>query len=206
MRLKKFLYIGATCFSLLGLVGCAGSPTKTAYSYYLLASTPAQSIINKAEADRPLVIIKPIHLAKFLEQPGIVMQITPHQFQPARTHLWGESLDEGIQKALLQDLKAIHSNYTVRGEHHWITGQARFQLQLKIDQFQVTNDSTVVISGNYWIIDAPAKIVFLNRDFSFQTELTENGYEHAVAKLRNLIRQLSLQLSESLNLINQNDP
>ena len=206
MRLNQFLFIGVTCLSLIGLVGCAGSPTKTAYSYYLLTTTPSQPIENQAQADRPLVIIKPIHLAKFLEQPGIVMQITPHQFQPARTHLWGESLDEGIQKALLQDLKAIHSNYTVRGEHQWITRLARFQLQLNITQFQVTNDATVVISGSYWITDSPAKNVYINRDFSFQTELTENGYEHAVAKLRKLIHQLSLQLNKSLTLLNQNDP
>lgn len=212
MRLNKFLFIGATCLSLIGLVGCSGSPTKT--SYYLLASTPAQATESQvtesqatesqAEANRPLVIIKPVYVAEFLQQPGIIMQINQHQFQPARTHLWAESLDEGINKSLLQDLKVVNPDYTVRSEYRWLTGQARYQVQIKIDQFQVTDHSTVVISGSYWIIDAQTKNVFLNKDFSFQDELTENGYEHAVSKLRKLIYQLSLQLGESLNLLNQN--
>lgn len=199
MRRKStsvLLYIGAICLSLICLVSCSGSPTKT--SYYILESTQTQATENQPELNRPLVIIKPIYLADFLKQTGLIMQINQHQLQPARSHLWAESLDEGIKKSLLQDLKVANLDYTVSAGYQWLAEQARYEVQIKIDQFHATDHSSVVMSGSYWIIGTQAKKILLNRDFNYQSELQEDGYEHAVSKLRNLIRQLSLQISESL--------
>ncbi|MFV9615615.1 MAG: PqiC family protein [Gammaproteobacteria bacterium] len=202
MRLKStsvLLCIGTICLSLISLAGCSGSPTKT--SYYVLESTQTQATENQPELNRPLVIIKPIYLADFLKQTGLIMQINQHQLQPARSHLWAESLDEGIKKSLLQDLKVANLDYTVSADHQWLAGQARYEVQITIDQFHATDHFSAVMSGNYWIIDKQAKKILVNRAFNYQSELQADGYEHAVSKLRDLVRRLSLQIGESLKLL-----
>lgn len=199
MRLKStsmFLFILAISLSVINLAGCSGSPAKT--SHYVLEPTQALEITNQPTLDHPLVIIKPIYLADFLKQTGLIMQVNQHQLQPARSHLWAESLDEGIKKSLLHDLKLANLDYTVSGDYQWLAGQARYEVQINIDQFHATHHSSVVMSGSYWIISTQTKKVLLNRDFSYQGELKEDGYEHAVSRLRDLIRQLSLQIGESL--------
>ncbi|MDX2424719.1 MAG: ABC-type transport auxiliary lipoprotein family protein [Cycloclasticus sp.] len=198
-----FLFIGAISLSVISLVGCSGAPTKT--SYYVLDSAQAQATENQPKLNRPLVIIKSIYLADFLKQTGLIMQINQHQLQPARSHLWAESLDKGIKKSLLQDLKFANLDYTVSADYRWLAEQARYEVQINIDQFHVTDHSNVVMSGSYWIIDAQTKKVLVNGDFSYQGELKEDGYEHAVSRLRDLIRQLSQQIGESLKLLSHNN-
>lgn len=195
----RFLFTGLVIFGLFSLLSCSSTATKP--TYYVLA--PAQASMSEKQPDlnRPLVIIQPIHLADFLEQTGLVMQTQEHQLQYAHSHLWAENLDEGITKALLQDLKAADLDYTVSADYRWLAEQARYEIQITIDQFNATDHSSVVMDGSYWIIDTETKAIVVNRDFNYQQELQENGYEHAVSKLRELTAQLSLNIGESLKYL-----
>jgi uncharacterized protein len=195
----RILFTGLVISGLFSLLSCSSAPAKP--SYYVLTTAQAPMSEKQPDLNRPLVIIKPIYLADFLKQTGLVMQTQAHQLRYARSHLWAENLDEGITKALLQDLNAADLNYTVTADYRWLAEQARYEIQITIDQFNATDHSTVVMNGSYWIIDTRTKAIVVNRDFNYQLELQENGYEHAVSKLRELIGQLSLMIGESLKYL-----
>ena len=202
MKLKStisLVYIVAICLSIISLTGCSNAPTKT--SYYVLDSASVLETKTQPGLSYPLVIIKPVTLADFLKQTGLIMQINQHQLQLSHSHLWAESLDEGIKKSVIHDLKTANLNYTFSADYQWLAEQARYEVQINIDQFNATDHSSAIMSGSYWIIDRQEKKVLANKDFTYQDELQEDGYEHAISKLRELIRQLSLQIGESLKFL-----
>jgi uncharacterized lipoprotein YmbA len=195
----RILFTGLVIFGLSSLSSCSSTATKP--TYYVLASAQAAMSEKQPDLNRPLVIIQPIHLADFLKQTGLVIQTQEHQLQYAHSHLWAENLGEGITKALLQDLNSADLDYTVSADYRWLADKARYEIQISIDQFNATDDSTVVMSGSYWVIDTQTKAIAVNRDFNYHQDLQENGYEHAVSKLRELIAQLSLNIGESLKYL-----
>jgi uncharacterized lipoprotein YmbA len=195
----RILFTGLVISGLFNLLGCSSAPAKP--SYYVLTSAQAPMTEKQPDLNHPLVVIKPIYLSDFLKQTGLVMQTQEHQLHYARSHLWAEKLDEGITKSLLQDLKAADIDYTVSADYRWLAEQALYEIQINIDQFNATDLSSVVMNGSYWIIDTQTKAIVVNRDFNYHQDLQENGYEHSVSKLRELIGQLSSNIGESLKYI-----
>lgn len=184
-----------TCCILM-LVGCASSPSSL--NYYLLDSgSSAITGSVQSHESRPLVLIESVSLSAFLSQSSLLVQLEDHEMHYAMQHVWAEPLSDAIPKALLKDLRRRSDDFNFeRGSTEWF-GKEAYSVRIQIDQFHPNAEQQVVLSGRYWVTKTGSDDVVAH-DFSLINGLTEDGYGHAVVKMRRLIGLLSESLLSTL--------
>lgn len=181
----------------LVLVGCASS-SSSRLNYYLLDSGgSALTGPERVSEKRPLLLLGDVTLSEFLRQSSLLVQLEDHQMHYALQHVWAEPLEEAIPKALLKDLRQRSNDLNFeRGSTEWF-GKERYRLKIQIDQFYPDAQQQVVLSGRYWLTTVEGGET-VARDFLFTDSLTQDGYGHAVVKMRRLVALLADNLLKTL--------
>jgi uncharacterized lipoprotein YmbA len=170
--------LSAILLFVIGLAGCAAGPAPI--EYYVLAPPVAASDSIVERSNKPALVIDSVELAAYLRQTGMIIQTGENQLLISRNHLWAESLELALPKALVREL-----------------------LRLRIDSLQSTDRGEVVSAGRYQLIsaqDAAAPIVV---DFNFQRDLEQDGYAYAVEQMSGLIGQIAGAILASVDKLEQ---
>lgn len=180
MKIKSPLLL----FFVLLLSSCSSAPKQNT-QYYLLHNhsklSPNNNVINKA-------IKVEITIPAYLHQPNLVIKLSKHNLHFAKNHQWAEPLKHGFYKSLISDISktGIYTPLTTD------ISTSIPSLNVAIEHFHITENSMVILNGQYWFDDDVASSL---KRFNLQLPLEQDGYEHAVAQLRNLITQLSLKIT-----------
>lgn len=194
-RLPGFL------LSLFVVAGCASAPAPI--TYYVLAppETPADQVVERA--NKPALLIEDVELPAFLLQSGLVIQSRDNQLVVSRNHLWAESLELAVPKALVRELQKQSEEYSYYLKTlDWVK-QADYRLRLRIDALQATDRGEVIAVGRYQLIsgqgDGPSKFV----DFSFRRDLVQDGHAHAVEEISALLGEIAGAILMSLDRLSE---
>jgi uncharacterized lipoprotein YmbA len=195
-----------TLLSLVLLASCTSKPLMV--KYYLL-HTPDNKILNTRVQTKPIVILQMVDVAEYLNQSGLVMQIDKFELYYSRQDVWAEKLQSSFYKALLEDLNATgQRNYVVYDSPNAVFASSRIKIELA--HFHATDTSSVVSSGRYWLsLNSPQsteqnELTSLSHAFFFESELKQDGYAHAVKKLRTLINDLAKQIEKDITALPNN--
>ena len=183
-------------FAVMLIAGCSATPATQATYYRLPDRTQAGRI--QVEQTAPVLVIERLQLAGFLLQSGLVMQQGESLLQVSRQHLWAESLDVALHKALQSALQIATTDVHVYLQGPDFVATTDYTLRLQIDNFQATDAGLVLLSGRYQLVDTKAGTELVRRNFSFNRPLDEDGYPHVVSLLQSLLESLASRISEDL--------
>lgn len=176
----------------LVLGACATEPLPI--SYYLLSTPSAAHARQQTMVERKVLVIEDVEMAAYLRQSGIVMQTTGDQLQISKQHLWAENLELAVPKLLAMAMQGQSSEYQVYVRNLDYVPSANYSLRLHIDNLQATDRGEVVSSGRYQLIDNDNAGASVAVDFYFERDLQEDGYSHAVAKIRELLNDIAADI------------
>ncbi|MFT6284295.1 MAG: putative lipoprotein YmbA [Arenicella sp.] len=195
-----------TLLSLVLLASCTSKPLMV--KYYLL-HTPDNKILNTRVQTKPIVILQMVDVAEYLNQSGLVMQIDKYELYYSRQDVWAEKLQSAFYKALLKDLNAAGlRTYVVYNSPSAVFASSSIKVELA--HFHATDTSNVVSSGRYWLsLNNPQTAeneqpFTSSHAFFFESELKQDGYAHAVEKLRTLINNLAKQIEKDIAALPNN--
>ncbi len=182
---------------ILFLSGCTSSP-KEQTQYYLLNqhSVLSDGSLQPKKSELKQINLAKIKLPEYLSQPYLVMQLNDHQLHYASFHLWAESLQSGISKSLQTDLNNINSPFQFN--LNMTNSSAQYSLVLEINHFYPTNNSNVILTGKFALLNNQGAFLIPETSFKFSADLEKNGYQNSVSEMRGLINQLSVYLIEKL--------
>ena len=189
--------LSVVLMSLLGLAGCASAPPPI--EYYLLAPPAAVSDSVVELPDSPALVIESVDLAAYLKQSGMIVQTGDNQLQVSKTHLWAESLDLALPKALVRELQRQSDRYSYYLRNVDWVGQTDYRLRLRVDSLQATDRGEVVSAGRYQLISARSPETPLFVDFAFKRDIRQDGYADAVSQISALVGEIAGAIIESLN-------
>jgi uncharacterized lipoprotein YmbA len=196
LRLLSFLLVGV-------LTACASAPEPI--KYYMLGPplSPVDSVVELS--NKPTLVIEEVELAAYLRQSGMIMQTGDNQLVVSRNHLWAESLELAVPKALVRELQQQSKDYSYFIKTLDWVGQTDFRLRLRIDSLQFTDQGEVVTAGRYQLISAadPASPVLV--DFNFRHDIAQDGYAAAVAEINALLGQLAGAIIASVDKLASNE-
>jgi len=190
IRTRSYILIAA----LAGLAACASKPIDDHY-YSLVLAADNSEVPAIAEDANAHLIVGPIQLPAYLDNRGLAIQLGSNQIQTANHHLWAEPLQEAISKVLVRDISSRIDNVAVdRDAGRWtVAGDCR--LRVEFDKFHATSESRVVSSGRYWISSTNQSA---KKDFDITRVLSADGYTHAVEALREILRTLAAQITDTI--------
>ena len=157
-------------------------------------------LVNTTSVNKqfPQLIIIRVHLAKILQQDGIVTQIGKNEMSVAHFHRWAEPLDESIEKLLAKDLNIKTRQYYFSPLMDDVRQSPDYTLRLTIDKFDISDDASVNVSGQYWLLNSSG-IAIHEQSFDIKQQLKDNGYPHAVEKFKQALLRLADEILPELD-------
>lgn len=188
------------------LISCTSEPLNV--RYYLL-HTPQPKVDIKSDVAKPIVVVQSLKIADYLGQSNLVLQVGEYELHYSRQDVWAEELQSSFYNALLQDLNSHgQRNYVASSSPEAIT--ATTSINIKLEHFHATDASTVVSSGRYWLSGNELKtgknkvLATSSHSFYLESELKQDGYSHAVEKLRTLVDNLAKQIEKDIAALPKN--
>ena len=191
---KIFIGLALVC------CGCGSTPNPETQFFVLTpnAQTKSNSELVNRDKDENMVLLKPIKVAEFLDQPGIVLQTDTHQIEVAHYHRWAEPLKRNLHRYIKNVLTTQLPQHGVLSGDEINKVLSYRQLEITVNQFNGTTDGLAVLSG-YWTLKiAGSKTQPAKKTFSYQSRLTNNGYPELVKELAELMNQLSKDIADSI--------
>lgn len=186
---------------LAGLSGCA--TTATPIEYYVLSPALARGNSVVELPNRPTLVIENVALAAYLKQSGMIIQTGDNQLQVSKNHLWAESLDLALPKALVRELQKQSDQYSYYLKNVDWVGETDYRLRVHFDSLQSTDQGEVVSSGRYQLISAadPSAPVFVG--FNFNRPIQQDGYDNAVVQMNAILGELAAAIIDTTNKLAQ---
>lgn len=129
---------------LLGLAGCAASPTPR---LYVLTPLP----IGTGDSAPPVQVsspigVYPVRLPAYLDRPEIVTRVDSNRLHLAESEHWGEPLGDGLTRVLVRDLSILLPTARIAVFPHAITRRPEFTVSVEVAQLDAAlhQDCTLV--------------------------------------------------------------
>ncbi|WP_239495233.1 PqiC family protein [Salinicola halophilus] len=177
----------------LALTGCAGQATPS--SRYTLPEAPSATSAASVRADGASLVVRPVQVASYLNQEGIVMQLSDIELNAANQNLWAEALGRQLTRRLGQALSDRLGDTTVVSTGQSVPGAP--QLDVSVESFQGRYDGQAVAAGEWQLFDGDRLI--LQRDFSVTQPLTEDGYPALVRTLGQAWGEVADQIADGVS-------
>ena len=195
--IKKIIY----CLIFV-VIGCSSKPIPETQYFVLNPNTQATSVSqsNSSENDEnKIVLLKPIKLAEFLDQPGIILLTNTHQIEIAHYHRWGEPLKRSLHRYILDTLTTQSPQHSFRNDDKYYSDQIHQKLEITVNQFHGTTDGSALLSGHWMLQQSDSKTSIVHEPFSYQATLASSGYPELVNQLALLLGQLCNDIANSIN-------
>jgi len=157
-------------------------------TYYLFDADP---VAQKYKATELKIKIEKVTLPDYLSSSELVMRESGHVLIKANYHSWADSLDESIQRALLNDLNNMNaeSEFVV-----WCSPCD--SISVTIEHFYPSAEGKLLLSGFFEVSKSKGE----NKLSYFQLvdELSVDGYANAVKQMRAQIAELAAQINQNL--------
>lgn len=183
----------------LTLTGCAGQETPS--SRYTLPEparpTNDMAMMNDTattNADASILVVRPVAVASYLNQEGIVMQMSDIELNAANQNLWAEALGRQLTRRLSQSLSQRLEQTTVVGSGQTTPGARA--LSVDVESFQGRYDGRAVASGEWQLFDDDRLVI--QRRFEVTRPLSEDGYPALVHTLGDVWGEVAEQIAEAL--------
>ncbi len=180
------------CFWAIGffLFGCTSIQPK----YYHLPN-----IVNEKQrlVSQPLLIVDPVKLARFLNVPNMVYQMSETTYGYAQHHLWLPNLGDQITEYMIHALRRVDDRYWATRISEDASMQAS-HLRLRFERFDFDRDGMATIQGEWQFLQS-GKV--MKRDvFLYQMDLAGKGYDMLIVKLSALLDELAEEVSQNIRI------
>ncbi len=161
---------------------------------YVLPGANVDSSIDDSQA-AGMLVVRPLVVASFLDNDGIVLQLDDITLNNAANHRWAENLGRQLQRGLRQGLAARLPDTRIIDD----TAGPRDapQLRVEVDRFQGRHDGQAVASGQ-WQLRAADGAIITQRNFLVQVPLEDDGYPALVRALGRCWDQVAEQIANFL--------
>ena len=180
----------------LSLFACGSKPPPET-QYFVLTPSVISSTPDNKSLDKVL-ILEQIKIAKFLDQPGIVMKTDSHQIQVAHYHRWAEPIRKNMYRYILETLSGSLSIPVVDEANNINDGSSVLSLIISVNKFNGATDGTAVFSGEWLLIDKSTRSVKTKKSFNLKANLESDGYTELVNQLAKLVDKLCSDIASSL--------
>ncbi|MEE4143923.1 MAG: ABC-type transport auxiliary lipoprotein family protein [Halieaceae bacterium] len=169
------------------LTACSSQPPQTA-TYLLRSEVPAGADVPLSDSG---IALGNIRVAKYIDQPGLVLATGDGTIHAAKFHVWAEPL----QVALRRYLATLVSDASGRDIAAATDSATVTRIDVSVDQLHGTGSGSAVLVA-YWNIDSQGQSKSYR--FSEQQSLSGDGYDALVRAQETLLKRLAEAISASL--------
>jgi uncharacterized lipoprotein YmbA len=196
--LKQLRYCRAVVFALAAVLMTGCATTEPEPTYYVL--TGLRSGGTRSHPPGAVdVYVRRIEVPAYIAKPGLITVKGGTQVEYADTNLWAEPLDQGLSRAVAEDLNQ-HSHLRAFGFTPTASPPDHsYDVWIRLERFEGTDDGHAVLRARWWVSAAENSDSIGGRT----TQITRSGwhpgdYGALVRLFRSEVRELSRQIAAAI--------
>ncbi|WP_411062716.1 PqiC family protein [Vibrio rotiferianus] len=178
------------------LAGCSSAPQNTD-AFYVLPEFSAANINSTLAVQRTPLIVRPVELASYLADSGIVYRTSETQIVQAKHNQWAHSISEQITSRVINELRAKQTQYWPVEVNNLLDQNHESKLQLSLSKFNGNFEGNAELEGEWLIIDANGKVTN-SAPVNINVPLQNDGYDALVDALSEGLTNLTDQIAAKL--------
>lgn len=180
------------CGMVITQVGCFQA---TPVRQYILITEPIPKALDH-NYEPMTILIGPVKLANYLDQPRIVRRHGLTRIDSLTGHQWAGDLTEMISHKLIAELGSLFKPARVLA-FPGTAGQGR-RVAIDILRFEGTDDKNAIIEANWTIFDLESKELIKTQSSLVQVLLADDSFETLTTALSQGLTQLGQEMATSI--------
>ena len=184
-KIKIHLLIGM--LFIIGIIYSCGTP---ASNFFIL--TPIDDFDQSQSVDDSNISvgIGSIEFPDYLNKPQIVTYSENNKIIFDEYNRWAEPLEDNFNRVFVENISVLIPTNNIY-LFMWPKEDPNiFQVTIKIAQFGLTNDSTVILEARWSVSGSNKKSLLLTEKSSYHEKITNLDYNHIVAAMSKLTGDL----------------
>jgi uncharacterized lipoprotein YmbA len=178
----------AALIMIVFLVGCTSAPVAT--DYYLLRQDDA--FTSRALVASSDYALGNVVIASYIDQPGMVLEVSAGQVRPALHHQWAEPMRQSVRSFLQREIS------TSLGEDLFpaAMSEAKSVVEIRVDQLHGTDDGEAILLAYWWLrVDGKIHSPY---QFSQTLALQRDGYAALAQAEKDLLEAFAASIADTL--------
>ncbi|GBE15508.1 hypothetical protein BMS3Abin14_01574 [bacterium BMS3Abin14] len=199
MRTRRYV-IPALFLSLLVMSGCLslGKGTVTSTKMYVLRALDTAEKQNVSEELGDAIIgVGPVRLAAYLNRPQIITRVDDNQVRLAEFDWWAEPLEDGIPKALTENVSILLGSAKVIAAPWGGDLKIRYRVPVNVIRFDARFDGDAVLTVQWDVIDGQ-DVSLLTRMSTYRVHVAEHSYDAVVAAENRILEDFSRDVAKAI--------
>ncbi|WP_154179960.1 PqiC family protein [Vibrio sp. Vf1514] len=189
--MRRIMFLAAAL-----LAGCSSAPEITS-ALYLLPQPESQTQTAEAVTERPLLVVRPVELASYLNNRGIVYRTSESQVIQAKHNQWAQNLSEQITQRVIADLRQKQTHYWPVTVHNLLDQSSDDKLQLSLNKFNGNYQGNTEVEGEWMLIETNGKVK-RRAPVKISVPLRDEGYDALVEALAASLDDLTDAIAQQL--------
>lgn len=195
-RYQALSLAGAAFVALtLSACGSAGPPPQV----YVLGDGVPVRPVSASQLNDPIVDLEPVRVPDYLDTTDIVTRQAGGLIVASQSARWGERLSIGVTRAIGISLRTRLPQLAVTTSP--TSGDARWQILVDVDAFEVQPDGRCTLSGRWSIWEAHDGKELKEERFLFATPLRTTSDPEVVAAMTSQLAQLTNGIAAALETV-----
>lgn len=170
---------------------CSSPPVQP--SYYLLR--PDQLPAGGPLTPSKTFALDDIHVAAYIDQPGMLLETADGEVRAARHHLWAEPVQDGLLSFLRQEISRLSGENLLPAAAP--PGASR--INIRIDQLHGTRDGRALLVAYWWLETAAGSVSA--EQFVAREDLQSDGYAALAHAQKQLLSALAARIAAALSTV-----
>ena len=116
------------------LAGCSSAPEDSG-ALYVLPEVSSARVSDTAIAQRPQLVVRPVELASYLADSGIVYRTSETKIVQAKHNHWAHNISEQITQRIIDELRSKQSQYWPVEVNNLLDQSGESKLLLSLSKF-----------------------------------------------------------------------
>lgn len=195
MNTRSKFYLIIVALSLLIIINGCGS---SASNFYMLTPVNNYQPAEQSADDGISIGISTIEFPDYLRRPQIVTYKKNNEIYFDEFNRWAESLEDNFTNVLLENLSYMIPTNNIYMFMWPEEETAIMQIIIKVDQFGLVSDSTVVLNARWSVSPENNKMFLTTEKANYQEKITSTDYNQVVAAMSKLTSDFSKDLASAI--------
>jgi hypothetical protein len=193
------LTFGLFIFILSGCVSAGSSPDPR---FYMLKSIGEEGAVQKLNIPaNTITLIGPVDIPQYLDRPQIVTQDDRGMINIAQFDRWGESLDAGIMRLIIEDLHLMLPETTFEAFPCNYAIPLNYQVIVEIQQLRSNLKGDLLLVAQWSIINANTQKMLFTKRSDLSQQINPHNYSGLADALSRAVSSLSGQIARNLSIL-----